>query len=304
MNVLIRVKNAYSYGGVKEIIRKSLFFIIYKFNNKITIRRNKDAVVEYGLNMLKRKDNIVVSLTSYPERFKYIGVCLKSLVIQSCKPDKIIVFLGNDSKEDDITDDMHSFEKYGVEFRIDEKMNLMPHKKYFYAMQEFPNSIIVTADDDVIYPRDWLESLYRSYQKYPNSISARRVHLMKRNEWGLVPYDHWEDQCRRIDKPSMSLIATGNSGVLYPPHCLGNDAFDVAAIQKLCLRADDIWLKCMEVKNKIPVVWVKNWEVSLSDVTLSSENMLSNENVFTGKNDRVLESVMKYCNLIPDDFFD
>ena len=304
MSVFMRVRNAYSYGGIKEVFRKSLFLIVYKLHNIITREINKNTSIEYGLNRVKRDENIIVSLTSFPERFIQLGPCLKSLVIQKCKPDRIIVYLGNDTKPEYITDEMHSFEKYGVEFRIDNKLNLMPHKKYIYAMQEFSKSIIVTADDDVIYPRDWLKTLYSSYKKYPKAISARRVHLMKRNEWGLVPYDHWEDQCRRIDKPSMSLIATGNSGVLYPPHCLGNDAFDVAAIKQLCLRADDIWLKCMEVKNKIPVVWVKNWEVALPDIASSPENMLSNENVFTGKNDRVLENVMKYCNISFEDFFD
>lgn len=88
-------------------------------------------------------------------------MCLKSLVSQAEKPDKIIVYLGNDTTENMITDEMHNFEKFGIEFRIDYEKNLMPHKKYYYAMQ---------ADDDIVYPRDWLRSLYQSYLKYPSSL--------------------------------------------------------------------------------------------------------------------------------------
>ena len=58
------------------------------------------------------------------------------------------------------------------------------------------------------------------------------------------------------------------------------------------------------MKNKIPVVWVKNWEVSLPDIVSFSENRLSDENCFTGENDRVLKKVMQYCDLIPENFFD
>lgn len=304
MSILNRLKNSYSYGGVKEVLRKVFFLVIYKSHNIITKTRNNHATLEFGINRTKRQEKIVVSLTSFPARFPYLSPCLKSLIIQTLKPDMIVVYLGSDSNEDMITEEMRSFEKYGIEFRIDKTKNLMPHKKYFYAMQEYPDSVIVTADDDVIYPRDWLESLYDSYRRYPNAVSARRVHLMKRNEKGLIPYDHWEDQCRKVREPSMCLIATGNSGILYPPHCLCDDAFNVDAINKTCLRADDIWLKCMEVKNKVPVVWVKNWEVSLPDIDTNDNERLSDENVFTGTNDEVLHKVMDHFGLCSEDFFD
>ena len=149
----------------------------------------------------------------------------------------------NDCNKSMLTETMLKYQKYGIEYRFDEEENLMPHKKYFYAMQEYPDAVIVTADDDIIYPRNWLESLYRSYKMYPNSVSARRVHYIKIKGKEFAPYDHWEDQCRRIKQPSMRLIATGNSGVLYPPHCFDKKAFDIDAIKKTCLRADDIWLK-------------------------------------------------------------
>lgn len=44
------------------------------------------------------------------------------------------------------------------------------HGKYHYAMQDFPNSIIVTVDDDMIYPNDTIESLWNAHVKYPNCV--------------------------------------------------------------------------------------------------------------------------------------
>ena len=304
MSVLVRLKNTYKYGGAKEILRKSGSLIIYTVMDKLIVRDVKRTPLEYGLTRKKRKDSIVVALTSFPKRFPQLDLCLKSLVIQKYKPNKIIVYLGSDSSREMLTKVMLKYEKYGVEYRFDKKENLMPHKKYFYAMQEYPDSIVVTADDDVVYPRDWLLSLYKSYRKYPNAVSARRVHLMKRKNGKLLPYDYWEDQCRRIKAPSMSLIATGNSGVLYPPHCFCKMAFDIDSIKKTSLRADDIWLKCMEIKHGIPVVWVPNWQVMLPEIDSSENEKLSDENVFTGTNDEVLHSVMQHLDLKTNDFFD
>ena len=304
MRLLQRLKNAYSYGGIREIIRKTVYYCIYRINNMRT-RNNiiKTSVEEYGLVSDNREKNIIVSLTSFPARFSQIELCLKSLVLQSFKPNKIIVYLGSDSSAEMLTKEMLDYEKYGVEYRFDDHKNLMPHKKYFYAMQDYPEAIIVTADDDIIYPRDWLLSLYQSYERYPNAVSARRVHLITLEGNVLAPYNHWEDQCRKVKTPSHRLIATGNSGVLYPPHCFDKEAFNVTAIQETCLKADDLWLKCMEIRNNIPVVWVHSWEVSLPEIDNKGNKKLSDENVFERTNDEVLSNIMEHYKIRASDFF-
>ena len=302
LNIVKRIKNTISYGGIQEVIRKAFFLMIYNCAAFFTVQNIKRKKIENGLNRNKRDTLIVVSLTSFPPRFPYIGLCLKSLVMQKVKPDKIIVYLGCDTKKEQLTKEMLEFQKYGVEFRFDEKLNLMPHKKYFYAMQEYPDAIIVTADDDVVYPTNWLKELYASYKNYPDAISARRVHYIQIKDDSLLPYDHWKDQCRNHLKPSMRLIATGNAGVLYPPHCFDNEAFNVDAINELCLRTDDLWLKCMEIRNHKPVVWVKNWKVKPATIDRENNSKLQDENIFTGNNDLILKKIMSKYLLSAKDF--
>ena len=303
MAIVERIKNSYSYGGLREVARKAFFLVVYATVGKFTSIAVKKTKMEYGLNKSKREDHIVVSLTSFPKRFPYIGLCLKSLIAQTVKPDKIIVYLGSDSTPDMLTEEMIYFKKYGVEYRFDNELNLMPHKKYFYAMQEYKDSIVITADDDVIYPKNWLKTLYESYKHYPKAVSARRVHQIRFDEKGkMIPYDSWKDQCRSIKIPSKQLIATGNSGVLYPPNCFNADAFDVEAIMQLCLRTDDLWLKCMEIKNDIPVVWVKNWQVKPASIDAEDNARLQDENIFTGQNDQVLRLIMNHCSIKDENF--
>lgn len=304
-SVFGRLKNAFETDGLKEVGRKLYWKLIYTRNGT----KIKNWVVknnpEYGLcKENRRKYQVIVSLTTYPKRFNSIELCLKSLVLQNEKPDRIIVYLGSDAIGVKLPERVRQFEKFGVEFRYDKKNNLRSHKKYYYAMQEFPEAVIVTADDDIIYPPNWLQSLLQSYEKNPNCISARRVHLMVRGKDGkLKKYNHWIDQYRKEFNPSNSLIATGNSGILYPPHSIDDKAFDVDKIRKLCLNADDIWIKCMAILKGTKYVWVQNNEVELPGVEEKEGTTLSKINVGENKNDMYLKRVMECFDLTDDMFF-
>lgn len=306
-DIIKRLKNSYDTGGVREISRKLLFKGIYKYHGRKIYKEVLNAKMEYGLCRKSERDyQVVVSLTTFPKRFLHIELCLKSLILQSEKPDRIIVYLGSDANDVELPKSMKQFERYGVEFQHDKKRNLRSHKKYFYAMQEFPDAVVVTADDDVVYPVDWLKSLLDSYKEYPDAVSARRVHLMRKTEQNiLMNYNQWFDQYRKMWEPSHALLATGNSGVLYPPCCLDQRAFDEEAIVRLCFEADDIWLKCMAILHGTKVVWVVNNEVDLPEVGgFGKTEMLSNLNVFEGKNDLYLRQVMEKYHITTDMFFE
>ena len=213
------------------------------------------APLKDALNHEERKTHIIVSLTSYPGRFAHIHTALKSIMLQTVKPDKIIVWLDEDVERDKFTPKMLELEQYGIEYRM-MPGDLKPHKKYFHAMQEYPDDIIITVDDDLIYPKDVIESLLKTHERYPKAVCARRVHkITKKPNGEIAPYNDWLGEYCGCDTPSHTLVATGVGGVLYPPHCLYEKTFDEKLIMELSLKADDIWLKFMEYINNVPVVY-------------------------------------------------
>lgn len=303
MTVFKRLYNTFAYGGVREVLRKAWYAMFYRISNKRTYLRASIAEVKYGLNTEEnRKVKIVVSMTTFPPRFDNIGIVIKSILYQDYKPDKIVIYLDGNTSYSDLTEEMREFEQYGVEYRFHNETLLKAHSKYLFAMQDFPDAAIVTTDDDVILPSNWLRTLVESYEKYPNAVSARRVHLMRFDEHGFLPYNHWFDQWRKEKKPSHLLFATGVGGVLYPPKCVSKEAFKQEIIKELSLDNDDIWLKCWEVMSDTPVVWVKNNEVSLSEVESENKMALSESNVFESKNDIILNRVLEYYGLKTSDF--
>lgn len=263
---------------------------INNFIGRKTYRSVMKTKPAYGLG--NNKESVVVSLTSYPARYRTIIPTLTSLISQSYKPDRIIVWLDENKPENVITNEMKEFEKYGIEYRYTND-NLKPHEKYFYAMQEFKDSMIITVDDDVVYSKDLIESLIKVHEKYPDCICARRVHKINFDSKGNIqPYKNWEYEYRKEKKPSHFLCATGVGGVLYPVGILPKETFDIDNVKKLCWRADDMWLKFMELKADIRTVWVATSYVMPYEVKESQATALNTQNTNQGGNDEYIKNIL------------
>ena len=94
----------------------------------------------YGLNNIPRKEKIIISMTTFPKRFENIDLCIKSLLLQTMKPDKIIIWLGSDSDEFMISKYLRKYEKYGITIFVDSDLNIKSHKKYLRILQSQASS--------------------------------------------------------------------------------------------------------------------------------------------------------------------
>lgn len=244
-------------------------------------------------------NKIIVSLTSYPKRIEDVDKVVKTLLIQTRRPDRIILWLSETEflrQNDDMPRQLLSLCEYGLEIRWVSE-DLKPHKKYFYAMQEFPDDIIITVDDDMYCGPELIECLYRSYLSHPKAISCTRANLICRDEVGnLLPYKKWgKNYLRCPGVEMMDLLAVGCGGVLYPPKCFNLDILcNVNNIRNLCLYQDDLWLKMNELICNIPVVLIKEQaRIAMLPVDGSQHVALcENENI--SGNDQAIENLNDY----------
>lgn len=231
---------------------------------------------------------LIVSMTTYPARIADIHYVLDTIFDQTRKADEVILWLAEEQFPNKDLDLPHSVMKFVEKNKIQIRWceDLKPHKKYFYALQEYHDDLIVTIDDDLLYHPQLLENLYVSYLIHPDAISAARAHLITRDEEdNVLPYKYWVkeyDGC--IDEPSMQLLCTGGAGSLYPAYLFGPELFDKQAIMDCCLFADDIWLKVLELVAGIPVVIAERYQ-GLKYVPGSQTNRLCDMNVEQDQND-------------------
>jgi len=242
------------------------------------------------------KVDIVVSLTSFGERVNKLDLCLHSLFRQSLSPQKIVLWLSDKEYSiDTIPDSLKNFIPLGLDIRFCE--DLRSHKKYYYSMKLWPESVIVTVDDDVYYPENMLSDLVASYERNPSCISCHRAHLVSRDKNNILPYLKWGFASPGKTGPSHDLMAVGVGGVLYPPGVLHKDVFDKEILEELCFYADDIWLKIMAYRFGSKIVKVRPFSKTLISTSNNEGFTLSEENVLGGKNDIQLNDVLNHYNI-------
>jgi hypothetical protein len=247
---------------------------------------------------------LVVSLTTFKKRIEEVYLAIESLMQQSLKADRIVLCI---SKEDFTPEStpaaLKEQTKRGLEILYCEK-DLGPYTKYFYTLQKYPNALLITADDDVIYPTDTIDLLYRTYLKHPNSIVCHRAHRMRYDSSGqLLPYREWiQDQFH--PEPHLDVFPTGIGGVLYFPDCFAPDVIDEEAFLQLCPGADDVWLKAMSLKKGVRCVTVDDhrpWKRRFHTIDNSQQVALKHTNLTSSSNgnDRKIKQVFTHYKIGP-----
>ena len=254
-------KNLKSYENIKNLFLSSEFDILNKnnLNNKNFewFSLIKDMPTEQ-ISSYKHK-KIIVCLTSWPKRIKYVSLVINNLLNQSLKADLINLYLSKNEFNgfDSLPSKLIKLEKENKVNIIFVEDNLYPHKKYFYAFKEYPNDLIITIDDDLIYPYDMIEELVKNYYKYPKAIIANRTHYMIFKNDEIKYGDFLNTQDILINTPSMHLLATAGGGCLLNPRLFDSIVdlmLDENNIKKYALFQDDIWLKVCQIVANIPVI--------------------------------------------------
>ncbi len=196
------------------------------------------------------KQELIISLTSYPARIKTIHKVIESLLNQTKKADKVILWLAPEqfeNKEKDLPQDLLALTKQGL--IIDWYHDIRSYKKLIPTLRKYPDAIIVTADDDNLYKSTWLEQLYNSYLSYPNDIHCHRVtKILCHSQFDAIAggKEYW-------DSPSYLNKLVGMGGVLYPPHCFYKDILDENLIFSLAPTNDDLWFWLQAVLNNVKI---------------------------------------------------
>lgn len=242
---------------------------------------------------------VIVTLTSYPPRMNTIWMTLRSIFGQSRLPDKIVLYLAKSdfpNREADLPNSLKDMLWHDFEIRwVDE--DLKPHKKYYWAFRDFPDDLVVTIDDDLVYRRNMIETLLACHAAHPDAIVASRTHLIMFNEDGsLKPYDQWIFEAphyheKLVGRPSMRLFATTGAGTLFDPKLFPPMTYDADLIKGHCLSADDVWLKVVETVAGVPVV-AATADQLLEYVPDTQHVALCHDNLDAGGNDVIMDSLL------------
>ena len=252
-----------------------------------------------GINKDKRERDVTISLTSHSYKVDKVHLTIQSLMDQEFKADRIVLYLDEaEFNDSNLPNDLKLMVERGL--TIDYHNDIGSYKKLIPALKQYPNDLLVTVDDDLIYPRSFLRKLYEAYLKEPQFIHCYRMHYIKFDASGKVePYRKWDLESN-VTEPGFLVFPTGVGGVLYPPNSLHNDVLKEDAFLHLSPGADDVWFKAMSLLNGVQC---KKIDSDILDhqnsITIrgTQEIGLFHENLKNDKNDKKIENVFSAYNL-------
>lgn len=199
---------------------------------------------------------VIVSLTSYPFRFKQPEMlkCLKSLVEQKTDVPYKIVFnvFENDIKE--MPAELVSYINANNIELYHCPLDLRSHKKYYYVMQKYKTLPIITVDDDIVYSKHLVSDLYSSYMKYSKCVSACYLYRMAfdDNDKVIPSFKKWNIKYDKYEPSFRNAFGSGG-GTLFPPGCLDISEKRMPLIKEY-ITDDELLLKKWLNDAGIPVI--------------------------------------------------
>ncbi|SMO96716.1 glycosyltransferase [Gracilimonas mengyeensis] len=275
-----------NYNKIKRLFYKYLLNLIapiffkLKENNKV----NNKFKEKYG------EIDFIVSLTSFPLRIDKLWIVIESILNQNIPPSQIYLWLAKDQfpTDESIPDRLKKLTDRGLRIRMCDE-DLKSHKKYYYAMQEFPNKVIITLDDDIIYSPDTLQFLLDKYLENPDCVCANRCCIIDKN----ASYNDWETINSKPLK-SNKLLPTGCGGVLYPPNSLYKDVLKKEIFIETCFYGDDLWLNSMAYLNGTNVLYT-GYDKRLISILYRENYDLHSLNVGeNSRNDKQISAIRMY----------
>ncbi|MGM0915090.1 MAG: glycosyl transferase [Pseudomonadota bacterium] len=233
---------------------------------------------------------IVVSLTTYSKRIHDVYLVIESISQQTVLPNRVVLWLA-EGEFDTLPISITERTDFGLEIRFCE--DIKSYKKIVPALLDFPDSIIITLDDDILYPKDTIEILVNKHKENPGAIIGHRAHEITYRKGKVRPYKEWKKETKENNG---NIFLTGGAGALYPPNSLYKDVTKKEIFTEICPYADDVWMFFMAKLNKTEIINVQGRDfkdfVELSNA--SSEGGLNKLNVDRRYNDKQIANMIKY----------
>lgn len=296
----LKFQNAFIDGWYARIIIR-LFNIILPYYFRIS--RTKAGGLKQ--KSLAGSPILIVSLTSFPVRINTVWLPIETLLRQTVKPNRVILWLyeGEFNGKASLPRNLLRLEKRGLEIRFCNE-NLMPHKKYYHTMLEYPEANVITVDDDMFYAPDLIMKLLRFHKTFPQSIICPITSKIKLKGNKISSYREWF-YSKNNSTPSYNYLTMGGGGTFFPAGALHPDVFDKTVLKKLALTADDLWLKIMSLRNNTRVVSMAGeYPRFFVPIILKNNKKLATINIGEGQNDKIFKDLMEYYQIPASAFND
>ena len=272
------ILSAMGYYKTKAKIKRYFYLRRLRREDSARNAQFREQILKIDRRLLPEVENgqnLTVSLTSHGKRVAdFVPYAIWSILQQTKLPNRIVLNIDETKwNNENLPELIKKLQVAGLEVNFCE--DLGPHTKLLPALQKYPNDVIVTIDDDIIYEHDAIANLWEEYiVSDKKTVICRSGRVVCRDgDNNYLPYSKWKST--KDYKDGEIISPYGVSGVLYPPHIFSKEIFNKSIFRKYCKGADDIWFTIMEIKEGIQVVCISTgiwYGVPIDRVNEFSEN--------------------------------
>lgn len=190
-----------------------------------------------------------INLTTTHSRLDLCSATIWSLMHQTILPDRINLWVSHDAYMADhgINEEplwVAELNEINDILRVRYVKNIGPYRKIVPALRNASDDdILVYADDDVIYSKEWYESLLVTFLNHQEKyIVAARVRLKRNNIFGRLQSYNMFQVCSNDTILTGGYIVTGVGGCILKRKHVDQELIFLDDFVHVIPRTDDIWL--------------------------------------------------------------
>ena len=241
----------------------------------------------FGRDPVTEPGGPVVSLTTYGRRVKLVHIVIESIARGTIKPSRLMLWLDEEALLSNLPPALRRLQRRGLE--VKRCKNYGPHKKYYPYVESMASFEVplVTADDDVIYPRYWLKKLYDANREFPEAVNCYWAYVLEVDNNGIKACKE-SKQCQSTT-PSFRNRSQNGMGSIFPASFQRALKEAGTAFEACCPMGDDIWLHAQALRSghRVRQALPQLPYFSFHWLPSAAWNSLSHENVTYGnRNDQ------------------
>lgn len=227
-------------------------------------------------NLNKNNINIIVSLTTSPNKINHIKLVLNSLSKQSIKPNKIYLNLPKN-----IEYIIPKWLQQDPSIIINRSKNYESLTKLLPTLEQEqdPNVIIITVTDDNIYPKHMVRDLAKQYLKETYPVNYKQAAAITGLGINFLFGPKFELESYNLiisDRPSLNVISYG--GVVYKRSFFKDDIFVAFNnMPKSCYLNEDLIISLYLMANNISIVKITGISYNEFVLNILNKNLLINK---------------------------
>lgn len=228
---------------------------------------------------------VVVTMTTHGDRIERVHVALESIARGAVRPARLVLWLDDPELAAALPGTLRRLRRRGLEIRLVDGYRV--HTKYYPHLLSgrAGERDLVTSDDDIVYPRTWLQGLLEARARYPReTVLCYRAHRVAIVDGAVAPYTSWRPVADT--RAGFDVFGTSVSGQLFPSELMEAVAAHGDAFREVAPDADDIWLHVRAVDAGYRVAQIESRAQLFPFVPRTQQTGLYLVNYWDGGNDR------------------